>query len=213
MGGIVMKNKKYISIIQHYEECLEKYGDTHQGVDWPKKEDVDIRYQVMLDLVKDKGGECTLLDFGCGTAHLYEYIKENKRGFKYSGLDLSEKFITVCRKKYPDLEFYAVDILEDSGRMPEFDYIVMNGVFTEKRELSYEEMLLYFKEMISAVFKKTRKGLAFNVMSKHVDWERDDLFHLPFDELASFLTKDISRNFVIKNDYGLFEYTVYIYKE
>ena len=49
-------------------------------------------------------------------------------------------------------------------------------------------------------------------MSKHVDWEREDLFHLSFDELGSFLKEEISRNFTIRNDYGLYEYTVYIYK-
>ena len=206
------KEKPYLKIKEHYEACLEKHGDTHLGVDWPKEEDVKTRYRVMLDVVKDKGDANTLLDFGCGTAHLFEFMKENRPSLKYSGLDLSEKFISVCREKYPDLNFYAVDILEDSDSVQEFDYVVMNGVFTEKRELSFDEMFLYFKEMVSAVFKKTRKGLAFNVMSKHVDWERDDLFHLPFDELASFLTKDVSHNFVIRNDYGLYEYTVYIYK-
>lgn len=206
------KDKSYIKIVEHYESCLEKHGDTHLGVDWPKEEDVNTRYGVMLDVVKVSGDGETLLDFGCGTAGLYEFLKEYKPGLVYSGLDLSEKFIAVCIEKYPDIDFYAADILEENRGLPDFDYVVMNGVFTEKRELSYEEMLGYFKEMLREVFKMTRKGLAFNVMSKHVDWERNDLFHLPFDELASFLTKEISRNFVIRNDYGLYEYTVYIYK-
>ena len=93
-----------------------------------------------------------------------------------------------------------------------FDYIILNGVFTQKRDLTFDEMLVYFKSLIKIVFSKTRIGIAFNVMSKQVDWERDDLFHLPMDTLASFLTKDISRNFVIRNDYGLYEYTTYVYK-
>jgi hypothetical protein len=54
--------------------------------------------------------------------------------------------------------------------------------------------------------------MAFNVMSKHVDWERDDLFHLPFDELGRWLVSSISRNFVIRADYGLYEYTTYVYR-
>ena len=37
-------------------------------------------------------------------------------------------------------------------------------------------------------------------------------FHLPFDELAPFLTRELSRNFVLRNDYGLFEYTAYVYR-
>ncbi len=50
-------------------------------------------------------------------------------------------------------------------------------------------------------------------MSKYLDWERDDLFHLGFDDMASFLDSDISRHFVIRHDYELFEYTVYVYRE
>ena len=55
-------------------------------------------------------------------------------------------------------------------------------------------------------------GIAFNVMSKDVDWERDDLFHLPLSELSSFLSKNLTRRYIIRNDYGLYEYTTYVYK-
>ena len=58
----------------------------------------------------------------------------------------------------------------------------------------------------------TNKGIAFNIMSKLVDWERDDLFHVSMDELGLFLKNNLSRNFIIKNDYKLYEYTVYVYK-
>ncbi len=88
----------------------------------------------------------------------------------------------------------------------------MNGVFTEKTELTFHEMFDYFKQMIKTVFEKVRIGIAFNVMSKHVDWERDDLFHLPFDTLGAFLKEELSRHYIIRNDYGLYEYTVYLYK-
>lgn len=210
------ENKIYLSIVKHYEECLDKHGDNHLGVDWPKKEDVDTRYKVMIEVIRDihKTDINTLLDFGCGTSHLYNYIVQN--GFqgkiKYSGLDLSDKFISLSRKKYPDLDFYCLDILDERNTLPGFDYIVMNGVFTEKRGLSFDEMFEYFKKVICCVFRKATKGIAFNVMSSHVDWERNDLFHLPLDKLASFLTKEVSRKFVVRNDYGLYEYTTYVYK-
>ena len=42
---------------------------------------------------------------------------------------------------------------------------------------------------------------------------RDDLFHLPLDLLAEFLDTLLSRHFVIRNDYGLYEYTVYVYHD
>jgi len=208
------KVKKYLRIVKYYEACLEKHGDSHLGVDWPKIEDVDVRHRVMLGVSKEPVSQkLTLLDFGCGVSHLYEYIKRNNLGhIDYYGLDLSEKFIELCRKKFPENIYYCADVIEYPGSIPDFDYIVMNGIFTEKRELTFDEMLLYFKELLSIVFSKAKKGVAFNVMSKAVDWEREDLFHLPTDILIDFLKKDITRNFVIRNDYGLYEYTVYIYK-
>ena len=96
--------------------------------------------------------------------------------------------------------------------MPVSDYIVMNGFFTEKQGLTFDEMLAYFERTIKIVFAKAERGIAFNVMSKHVDWEREDLFHLPFDRLVGFLTRELTRNFIIRNDYGLYEYTTYVYR-
>ena len=50
-------------------------------------------------------------------------------------------------------------------------------------------------------------------MTKHVDWERDDLFHLPVRRpRRRSSTAEVSRNFVIRNDYGLYEYTAYVYR-
>ena len=64
----------YLKLAKHYNECFEKHGDTHLGVDWPKYEDTLIRHQVMMDLIKDKNTNNSLLDFGCGLGHLYEFI-------------------------------------------------------------------------------------------------------------------------------------------
>lgn len=207
--------KKYKEIVKHYESCLEKHGDSHLGVDWPDENDVLKRYKVMLEVMalKNEIGDVNLLDFGCGTAHLLEYIKKNNLDhIKYTGLDISEKFISVCKNKYPNISFYCGDILNHNFELPNFDYIVMNGVFTEKRDLTFEEMWDYFSEILKKVYAIANKGIALNVMSKQVDWERDDLFHVPLDKLADFLCKNLSRNYVIRNDYGLYEYTLYLYK-
>ena len=209
-----MPNKKYMDIVSHYEECLKKFGDSHKGVDWPEKKDVETRYDVMLELIKsDDKSKVSLLDFGCGASHLYEYIIRKKNdNIEYSGLDISKDFIRLSKEKYPLLSYYCMDILDVENEIDCFDYTIMNGVFTEKRGLSFDEMYAYFKSVIAEIFSITNVGIAFNVMSSHVDWEREDLFHLPMDVLSEFLVKEISRNFVIRNDYGLYEYTVYVYK-
>jgi SAM-dependent methyltransferase len=210
-----MEVRKYLDIVSHYESCLERHGDTHLGVDWPQPDDVSTRHRVMLEVVKPNLTDETvrLLDFGCGAAHFNEYLRQHGvTNIDYAGLDLSGKFIELCRSKFPSNQFYCLDLLADNNTLPRFDYIVMNGVFTEKLSLTFDEMLNYFKQLVSKVFAKAEQGIAFNVMSKHVDWEREDLFHLPFDTLAAFLKQELSRNFVIRNDYGLYEYTTYVYR-
>src|ERR1700761_7100545 len=100
-----MTPPRYQTIVAHYEACLERYGDTHLGVDWPNAEDADLRHGVMLGVLRDRlpGETATLLDFGCGTSHLYDFIiRERITGIEYAGLDLSPRFVEVSRRKHPD---------------------------------------------------------------------------------------------------------------
>src|SRR5438128_1039095 len=100
-----LPNKKYCEIVAHYEDCLERHGDSHLGVDWPRKEDAEKRYQVMLEVIrKPRSNRVQLLDLGCGAAHLYEYmLRSGTEGVVYEGMDLSQKFVSLCQAKYPGL--------------------------------------------------------------------------------------------------------------
>jgi SAM-dependent methyltransferase len=211
--GETMKEERYLDIVSHVETYLEKHGDSPQGHGWPKYEDAQTRYRVMLDVVKDTLRPASLLDFGCGTSLLYDYMLRHQiNGIEYAGLDVSKKYLALSRSKFPHVPYYCLDVLKDDGSLPEFDYIVMNGVFTLKHDLPFEEMWDYTRKLVSKVWSKARIGMAFNVMSKHVDWEREDLFHLPFDTLAAFLKQEISRHFAFRHEYGLYEYTTYVYR-
>lgn len=213
-----MKEKvSYLQVVEHYEKCFEKHGANNQGVDWPSQKDLNTRFKVMTDIMSTakQDGKHSLLDFGCGVALLLDWIKENKLidSVTYSGCDLSDKFINFCKTKDPLTNFFQIDAIAQPEQMPEYDYIIMNGVLTMKTSLSFDEMWEFSKNLISSTFQKAKVGLAFNLMSKQVDWERNDLFHVPLDLLANFVTKNLTRHFIIRNDYGLYEYTVYLYKE
>ena len=202
----------YLSIVKHYENCLAVHGDSHKGVDWPNAKDADKRYEVMLDLLHSTPRPVKLLDLGCGASHLFDFMmKKKSEGIEYVGLDASKDFVKLCRTKYPKNKYICSDLLKDELPGEQFDYVVINGVFTIKGGLSNAEMFDFVSSMLTKVKSLTRVGFAFNVMSKFVDWERDYLFHLSYDELADYLTKNISRKFVIRSDYGLYDYTVYVY--
>jgi SAM-dependent methyltransferase len=200
------------SLVAVWEEWLSAYGDSTHGVGWPRG-DAELRYQVMLDLIRPSSDRVSLLDFGCGASHLLETIR--RRGLDridYSGLDLSDRFLALSRSKFPGVTYYQTDVLDvEPIPLPIFDYVVMNGLFTYQGAFSYETMFDYLCEMLRRISTHMRVGLAFNVMSTHVDRERRDLFHVSMDPLLAFLATEVSRHVVVRHDYSLYEYTVYVY--
>jgi SAM-dependent methyltransferase len=205
-------------IVNQCEAYLAAHGDSHRGVGWPSYEDAQVRYRVMLAgllAAAQPGQPVRVLDFGCGPAHFYEFLQRQKLPvtIEYHGLDISENSLALARHKFPERPFYCLDVLQNPAELPDFDYLILNGIFTQKCSLSFEEMWAYCQKLLRTLWPKTTRGLAFNAMTKQVDWERDDLFHLPLDVLASFLKRDLTRHFTFRHDYGLYEYTAYLFKE
>ncbi|MEZ5287330.1 MAG: hypothetical protein R2712_21510 [Vicinamibacterales bacterium] len=84
-----------------------------------------------------------------------------------------------------------------------------NGVFTGRHGVSHADMWRFLESVIRTVWPHVRRGLAFNVMSTVVDWTRDDLFHVPMDEVARLLHELAGRRVWMRADYGLYEYTAF----
>lgn len=208
-------NESIQPIIDYCESCLDEHGDSYRGVGWTREYDPQMTYQLMLEGLRRKPGErLEILDFGCGLSHFYAHLQERQvTDMHYSGLDLSPKMLQISRQKYPDIAYYQLDVLAEPETLPEFDYIVMNGILTARFGISEEAMWDYSQRLLKVLYGKARKGLVFNCTSSHVDWPRDDLFHLALDPLAAFLKKELSRHYVIRNDYGLFQYMVYLYRQ
>lgn len=210
-----MTDPSYLSIAQHYEQCFTTHGPGHLGVDWPNAEDADLRYRTMLGVIRETEQTVSLLDFGCGSGGLLEYldrVPSTDVYLDYHGHDISPAYIDHCRRTYPHLPFTAGDVLT-GAELPAVEYAIANGVFTEKLELSTDAMFDFLCDVVRVLFTSVRVGLAFNVMSKKVDWERDDLFHLDPERLEEFLIGELGADVKIIEDYGLYEYTAYVYKQ
>jgi dTDP-4-amino-4,6-dideoxygalactose transaminase/SAM-dependent methyltransferase len=203
------------TLLRYFDERLSERGDTAQGAYWPNEPDRRTRFDVMLDVVPRDAGPVVLCDLGCGTGELLGHIKKlRRRDIDYVGVDRSAAALTFARAKFPDERFVQIDVNAPGEQLDDLacDYLVANGLFTVKFDLSHEEMWSFLVTTIERVWPLVRKGLAFNVMSKVVDWERDDLFHLPLDDAARLLHRLAGRRIRFRADYGLYEYTAYAYK-
>jgi len=198
--------------VQKYQDRYKAHGDSCLAVGWPKERDARVRHRVMSELFRPGVGVPAVLDFGCGLSHFYEFLKERKVKVRYFGIDVVQEFLVASKKKHPENSYFYLDVTRDgASELPEVDFAVANGVFTEKLTLTQDEMCDYMRTALTAIWEKVKVGLAFNVMTTLVDWTRPDLFHVPFDEAAAF-ARTLSRHFVMRHDYGLYEYTVYVYR-
>ncbi len=206
-------------IVAPYDRALAEHGATPEGILWPNAPDLATRFDVLLSpwlQEPDAAGRPTrLLDLGCGPGFLLDFLEQNKlRGqVEYTGVDVSASMIDVARARHPNDPFILRDVTEAPFEANAFDIAIMCGVFTARFGNTHAEMEIFTKETLSAVWSSVQRGLAFNVMSKHVDWERDDLFHWPLDEIMQFCKVALSRHVRLRLDYGLWEAAVFVSRE
>jgi len=196
------------SLIKHYRELLRKHGDNFEAAQYSSQPSQEARYEILLNIADIEGAK--VLDFGCGTGNLASYIKRKSITCQYVGVDIVEEFFPYARKKHPEHKF---GFLEDHEGQ-EFDYVFISGVFNNR--MSDNEA--FFKATVNRLWKTCRRGLAFNLMSKHVDFQDESLWYTSPEDIFTFM-KSVTPYISLRNDYVVkdvnvpFEYAIYAYRE
>ena len=195
----------------HYSEKYLKYGATSEGVDWGSDPTLaKIRQEKMLGIIKGKD-RTSLLDVGCGYGHMAEIILEKQLPISYCGIDVVDEMINSARKIYPEFTFYNGDYLVENSKR--YDYLICNGVLTQKLTASILDMNVFAQELIAKMYAFADKGVAFNIMNTHVNFQRDNLYYRNPVELIGWCTSELTPHLVLDSAYKLwYEYTVYLYK-
>lgn len=196
----------------HYEHCFDTHGATAKGVDWRDTETANMRYQKMLNVIADPLIKATILDVGCGFAGLLSYLNEQKLSIDYTGIDVAQNMLSHSRAVFPRNQFIEADILAYQFDRT-YDYVVCNGILTQKLTASQSSMTKYMEKLIKTMFQLCNIGIAFNVMSDRVNFKVDNLFYKSPEELIKFCLDNITRYIKIDHAYPMYEYTVYLYKE
>jgi SAM-dependent methyltransferase len=206
------------ALLRYHESFLSQHGDTARGAGWPNEADRVTRFDVAVDIIARTcpNRPVTLCDLGCGSGELARRAY-NFDGcqISYLGVDRSAGALSYARAKFPGHRFILLDVLtasEDQLDSLRCDFITAIGLFTAKGPASQTEMWEFMAAIIRRVWPLVSCGLVFNVMSKVVDWEREDLFHVSYDDLARFLHSLAGRRIGFRADYGLYEFMAYALK-
>lgn len=208
----------------HHAQMFKVHGATARGVDWGDEQELIFRYDKMLAVIQkdfyERHSYPSLLDVGCGWGGLLGRANQRNIHFNYTGIDIVADLIDYARGEFVESRFIHGDIFD----MPEedsYDFVVCNGLLTQKHSISIPAMEIYSKKLIRKMFDKCRHGLAFNMMSTRVNFMVNNLYYQNPSELLSWLLTEISPRVCLDHGYSslasgrgkLYDYTVYIYKD
>lgn len=195
-----------------YESNLATHGTTSQSVGWRDEASQRLRFERLGRVVDRDAGDFTVNDWGCGYGAMFGYL-DGAFGTalsRYTGYDISEDMLGAARVRCADPRAVFVNGAEVAA---DADYTFVSGTFNVRLQASDEEWEAYIKHHLEAMFAKSRRGLAFNLLTSYVDWKQDNLFYADPKVFFDFCKTRLSRSVTLHHDYGLFEWTIAVTRE
>lgn len=198
---------------EHYEGTFRANGPTSQGVDWGvDASQLELRYEKMLAVISQSSDRApSLLDVGCGFGGLLDYARSKGIKLEYTGIDVAENMIQWAQERFPDTKFVCGDVL-DVEFDRRFDYVICNGILTQKLDVSGSSMDQFAARLIKRMYELCERGVAFNVMTTKVNFFSNNLYYRNPVELFAWCFSEITPLIRLDHAYPLYEYTLYLYR-
>ena len=193
----------------HYRALFRKHGDTVKAAQMSSRATQERRFD-LLTAIGDLRGR-SVLDFGCGTGHLATYLKARRIRVRYTGVDIVEELLAAGRAKHPRHRFCSFEELGGAR----FDYVLIGGVFNNKRP----DNRRFYQETVRRCFALAKRGLAFNLLSRYVDYFDRGLFYESPETVLRFAKRELSPFVTLRHDYEVkpgvvpFDFTTYVYRK
>jgi SAM-dependent methyltransferase len=208
-----MNDAKILGNVEgYYSEKIEVHGATARGVDWNSPESQRLRFVQLLKLT-DRSHPFTINDYGCGYGALADYLKDEGYPFQYCGFDISPKMLAIANERHVGMQKVAFVVKEQD--LSDADYTVASGIFNVKLQTSSSEWESYVLRTLETISSLSKRGFAFNVLTKYSDAEfrRPDLYYADPLLLFDYCKTKFSRFVTLLHDYPLYEFTLLVRKE
>ena len=208
-----MNDSKILGDVEgYYSEKIEVHGATARGVDWNSPGSQRLRFVQLLKLI-DRNQPFTINDYGCGYGALADYLKSEGYAFQYLGFDISRKMIAKANDLHAGMQ--GVAFVSQERDLREADYAVASGIFNVKLKAATEAWEGYMLWTLAAINGLSKRGFAFNVLTKYSDpeFQRPDLYYADPLFLFDYCKTKFSRFVTLLHDYPLYEFTLLVRKE
>jgi SAM-dependent methyltransferase len=173
-----------LKIINTYYEANMAKGLPEYGIlGWESEEAQRLRFDMLLSSVDLEGR--TLLDVGCGTGNLLEYIQSRGIHVAYTGVDILEKMIDMAKSKNLGGEFHHADIFKDNMfEDRSFDVIYSSGIFN----LNLGNNREFLKSALELFLRLSKEAVVFNLLHCDSPDREDKYFYFHPDEVSGILS-------------------------
>ncbi|HET9706121.1 MAG TPA: class I SAM-dependent methyltransferase [Vicinamibacterales bacterium] len=195
-----------------YEGNLAEYGTTSKSVGWRDDASQELRFERLVRVIDTGVADFTVNDWGCGYGAMFGYLDRRcgPRLARYTGYDISQEMLDAARRQ---CEVSRTNFVLGSDVTEAADYTFVSGTFNVRLQASDTDWEAYIKRHLEAMFAKSRRGLAFNLLTSYVDWKAEDLFYADPKDFFDFCKTRLSRFVTLHHDYGLYEWTIAVTRE
>ncbi len=194
----------------YYSEKLSEFGPSSKGVDWNGPESQQARFDLLIKHLQIQANS-SFLDFGCGYGELFTYLSGRFNSIDYLGYDIVQTSIDSAKRIHEGFQSDFVSVLP---QVPNWDYVLMSGVFNVKGEVDEAEWDVYVVSKINSLIPRASKGISFNMLTtfNDVHLRKSHLYYADPFELLSKLKINPPWTVVLDHSYPMWEYTVTILK-
>lgn len=193
----------------YYATKLSQYGDSILGLDWNSVAAQETRFEQITKIIDHEVCHFSICDYGCGFGDYQDYLSKRYPAFDYYGFDINKEMIRFAKARHPDTQFYVGSQLN-----ADFDYLGASGIFNLKQSISDDKWFDYIIETLNMFHQHTKKGFAFNCLTKYSDQDRmkDYLYYADPLMLFDYCKRNFSRNVALLHDYTLYDFTILVRK-
>ncbi|MFQ5735166.1 MAG: class I SAM-dependent methyltransferase [Planctomycetaceae bacterium] len=196
-----------------YADNLREHGCNSKSVGWKDAESQTLRFDKLAEVIlpAHRSGGFTCNDWGCGYGAMLDYLQQRSDLTlnRYYGYDISPEMIAAARSTPRN----RAEFIEAPLPTQLADYTFVGGTFNVRFQSSDAVWADYVRQSLCDLWKKTRQGLAFNLLTTFVDWRAEDLFYADPAEFFTFCRRNLSRYVTLLHDYTLYEWTILVRRE
>ncbi len=198
---------------RHYRELLKRYGEDPRALGHRDRETQRERFRRLAAAFPRESEPFTVHEIGCGFGDFGRFLAQHHPQAVYSGSEICEEFVELCRSRFPGGEFHCRDITE---KLPDdrYDYVTQSGTLNGRFGTSPQLWQRHVYSMLKAMYAMARKGMASNFLTTYHDpgFASEELHYQDEKELLDFVVTDLSRHVELDMAGPLYEYTVRIYR-